>query len=290
MNPSSPRRRFPVRLVSLIVILLLIAVPAWQLFRTAPAPLFTPGEERALQKAAHALVTELQELRTDASLRIAVVPLAKDPHGQATTGLVNALARHKGWQLEESSRFRQLATEVTAALSDWTTVERLARAAAPDGVDLLISGKVLDVTGGDQLARARIEFQVYDWKRGQWLVRREFTGEWRPSLLERTQTWLASIPRPFVWAAWALIVLVLPWLTTPLTRAAVRRRSNLASFALVLGHTVVALLLAGLLLRFGLQGLLDWALFLALLLGCAGYAWWACEKQAADIIEAGPAA
>lgn len=282
-----PHRRFPRRILILVVVLALVAVTSWRLINAPLPPPFSEGEALALKHTARQVVAELRPQLPGSPVRIGLVPIQKDPHQQLSDALRAEIDAVDGWTLEDSTRFRQWIAEISHTLAEWTSFDRLARTTDPDKADLLIAGKVLSVSGDENQASARVEFHAYDQRQGKWLVRREYSGEWRASWLDRAQRTLATIPRPFVWAGWLVVVGVLPWLTTPLTRMAVRRRSNLASFALVAGHTALALLLAGLLLRFQLRGFFDWATFLVLFLGCATYAWWACERQAGDIIESG---
>jgi len=127
----------------------------------------------------------------------------------------------------------------------------------------------LDDEGG---ATAAADVFVYDLREGRMALRTTLRGNWQPSDGQ------PSLSRKWRWSLfglWVVVVLALPWVTAFAAHAVMDRKSNLASFLLLTGHTAADLVAA--LILTGLGGFWLVTVFVA----CATYNYWACERIAA---------
>lgn len=261
---------------------ILAAFFAWQTFMfLRPRPrVFAPDEVQALSAAAKSAADRLApEIGPQA--RIGVAHLGNDPLDTATTVLKTALTDRPGWRIEEHSIFQKFLTDVGRAVSQATSLEEIVRAGQKVDLDVIVAGKVVDVATTDGTTRASLELTAYDTRKGAVALRDTFTAEWRPTVLTRLARTFEGVGPLWRFVIWLGAVLALPWLTRTATVAAAGRKSNLASFLLVLVYTVLGLLLAALMTGFQLLGGGQWLRFFGALIFCAGYSFWACERIAA---------
>lgn len=77
---------------------------------------------------------------------------------------------------------------------------------------------------------------------------------------------------------WLGAILLLPWITPFLTHWAHGKRTNAASAILLALYAVLALLLAGILMGFQLNGATDWLILAGALILSTGWSYWSCER------------
>jgi len=271
------------RILRLKVLLAGLAVFfAWQVFMfLRPRPrVFAPDEVNALHAAAQIAVERLAP-EIGPTARIGVARLGNDPLDTATTVLKTALAARPGWRVEEHSIIQRFLADVSRAVAQATSLDEIVRAGQKVDLDVIIAGKVSEVATEEGITRASLELTAYDARKGAVALRDTFTADWRPTILTRLGRAFEGVGPFWRFILWLGVVLALPWVTRFATVAATGRKSNLASFLLVLAYTIAGLLLAALMTGFQLLGGGQWLRFFGALIICAGYSFWACERIAA---------
>lgn len=270
---------FPIRL-ALAALLILLAWHAWVFFRPRPAPLGT-AELGAARNAARAAAQTIRETAPAGAMRIGVAHLANDPTDAVTELLKTELRRLPGTTVEDHSPIQRFLGDVSRAIREATSLDELLHAARRVDLDVVVGGRVLQTEALDPgQGKALLQVLAYDCRTGGWLTRDTFAGTWQPGLGERVSDRVLGMGRIARLLFWVGVVVALPWATFWGTRWALERRSNLASFLVILAYTGAGLLLAVALSGFALKGGADWGRFFGAFLFCALYNYWACERIA----------
>ena len=279
------------------VAFLFVLWQAWVFIRPRPRE-YTEVERRAVEVAcrqtADALERALQvpastagtnALPTPATaaagpVRIGVAHLANDPTDVFTSTLRLALAGRKAWQLDESSVIQKLLADLARTVAQATSLDEVMHAGRRVELDVILMGKVVAVGERAGGAQADVDIYAYDARVGQWLMKEPVRATWRPTLAQRVRDTLRGTNRLTRLAVWLLFAGLLPWVTAPATRRVLERKSNRASFILLTVYTGLDLLLAFALAGFRVVGPRNGLVLAVLLLLCAGYNFWACERIA----------
>ncbi len=268
---------FPVRVFGGVLFIFLLW-QFWVFLQPRPRALSTL-EANAVERAVDLAVARL-EPAVPGPARFGVAHILNDPRDQVTTLVRMALLRHEGWTVNEGSVIQRFLSDVTEALSQATSLEEIVRAGQKVDMDVVIAGRVLAVDATNGVGRAVLQLYAYDTRAGAWLLKDDFTADWKPNVAQRTAIGLRGLSGLARLALWLGVVLVFPWVTAFATHWALDRKTNLSSLLVVSGYTLVGLLFALVLVRPALgQGLPGWPLIGAFLFGTI-YNYWACERIA----------
>jgi hypothetical protein len=268
---------WPARLFS-FVFLLFVCWQFYIFFRESPRS-FTHAETRAAQRVAAMIVAELQH-KVEGPTRFGVAHFSGDHYEVVTDSVRAGLSVQPAWSIEEGSIIVRFLEDIARAIGRATSVEEIIQAGQKVELDIIVAGRLVRAETVNDTGIVEVETHIYDVRSGEWLVRSSFTGTWEVGAAERATHRISEV-RPF-WrfVGWLLFVLMLPWATAFATHYALERRSNIASFTVITGYTVVGMAVALLLIGFSLTGGLSWLSFLIAFLFTAGYNYWACEKIA----------
>lgn len=266
--------------------LALIAFIIWQVaLFLMPAPRqLSYAELGAVESAAEAFTDELAGyLEPGQAKRIGLGHLINDGSAQATETLRLALESHPGWEVDPRSIPKAIVTDIVGSVLNASSLEQVSQAGDRVALDILVAGRVTEVvpTAGDT-ARARLELYAYDTIKGSKILHREFAATWEPNFVHKVQHGMTQAPlwqRALVWLG---AVLLLPWITPFLTHWAHSKKTNAASGILLALYAALAVLLAGALMGFQLDGATDWLILAGALILSTGWSYWSCERIAAN--------
>jgi len=271
------RKIFPLRFI-FTVVLVFILWQAWVFMRPRPRD-YTEAEVGALKAVMAKAVSEWSS-RLSAPTRFGVAHLVNDPHNIATTAMREALTEHTGWTVQEGSFIRKFLTDIAHAVEQATSLEEVLHAGRKVELDVVIAGRVLDVVTSNQTGRATAQLYAYDVRKGTCVFNERVVAEWRPNVIQRATRGLFHLSARAKFFSWLAFVVLLPWLTYPVTRWALARKSNPASFVVVSSYTLADLAFTLCLVGFSVAGGGPWLKFLAIFILCAAYNYWACERIA----------
>jgi len=254
----------------------------WQIYVfLLPAPRqLTYAEIGATEVTAEAFVKELTTFTKPGSAqRIGLAHLINDGSGQATEVLRRTLEAQPKWEVDSRSIPQAIVSDIFGSVLKASSLEEVARAGDRVALDLIIAGRVIEVapTAGES-ARAQIELVAYDTVKGAQLVRGQFSGTWEPNLITKVQREIISAPLWGRGLIWLGTILLLPWITPFLTHWAHSKKTNAASSALLALYGGLAVLLAGFLMGFQLQGSSDWLILAGALILSTAWSYWSCER------------
>ncbi len=259
----------------------------WQavvFMRSDPRPPYVESEVRAIEAAARALRARLEQAAPASHARIGVARFVNDPFDTVTDTVRSVLAEDMRWQVADKSIIRQFLGDISKTLLDATSLDEVANAARRVELDLLAIGRAHEVGATASGAVASMEVVVYDVRAGEILLRETFSGmgpsgaNIRSGLVDgdfRLAGWMRLL-------LWLGFVLLLPWVTWFLPQAAVERKSNGASFALLVFYTAADLFVGYALVGFRIVGVFSGLLLLACLVGCAAYNYRAAQRIVAN--------
>jgi hypothetical protein len=254
----------------------------WQMFvflRPRPRPL-TAVEVRAAQAVCDLAVQALVA-HDSGPMRFGVAHLSGDATDGVTQLLRDALARQPGWTVEQDSVIEKILKDVGEAVARATSFEEVLTAGRRVELDMVVAGRLLALeTGTDGVARASVQILAWNVKTGGWALRETFHADWKPSLLDKAKDRLGALSPTVKFVLWLLVILLLPFLTAPVTHWALEKRNNLSSFIVISGYTALGLALGLLIAGNRVLGRGHGLVFLAAFAFCAGYNYWACERIA----------
>ncbi len=268
---------FPVRIFGGALFIFLL----WQFWVfLQPRPrLFSTLEANAVEKAVDVAVDQLAG-RVAGPTRFGVAHILNDPRDQVTTSIRLSLAKVDGWQLTEGSVIHRFLSDVTEAIGQATSVEEIIRAGQKVDMDVVVAGRVLAVDATNGVGRAVLQLYAYDTRSGEWLLREDFSAEWRPNFAQRTAIGMRGLTTKMRFVLWLGVVVLLPWVTAFATQWALARKSNFSSLLVVSGYTLIGLLLALMLARPAAgETIPAWPMIGAFLFSTI-YNYWACERVA----------
>lgn len=262
--------------------LALIAFIIWQVaLFLMPAPRqLSYAELGAIETASEAFADELSAyLEPGADKRFGLAHLIDDGSKQATETLRQTLESRAGWEVDSRSIPKAIVSDIFASVLNASSLEEVARAGDSVALDILVAGRVIESTptAGDA-ARARLELFAYDTVKGSRILHREFAATWEPNFIQKAQRGIQEAPfwqRALIWLG---AILLLPWITPFLTHWAHARKNNTSSALLLAIYAALALLLAGTLMGFQLDGATDWLILAGALILSTGWSYWSCER------------
>jgi len=254
----------------------------WQIYVfLLPAPRqLTYAELGAVEVTAEAFTKELASyIEPGTAKRIGLAHLINDGSGQATEMLRLALESQPRWEVDARSIPQAIVGDIFESVFKASSLEEVARAGDRVALDLIVAGRVVEIvpTAGDT-ARATIELVAYDTIKGTRVLHRQFAGTWEPTFIAKVQHEITGAPlwqRALVWLG---AILLLPWITPFLTHWAHSKKTNAASSALLAIYGGLAVLLAGFLMGFQLQGSSDWLILAGALILSTAWSYWSCER------------
>jgi len=262
--------------------LALIAFIIWQVaLFLMPAPRqLSYAELGAVESASKSFVEELAaHVEPDQPKRFGLGHLINDGSGQVTETLRLALESHSDWEVDPRSIPEAIISDIFGSLLKASSLEEITRSGDRVALDILVAGRVTEVvpTAGST-ARARLELYAYDTIKGAQILHREFAATWEPNFMHKVQHGIQDAPlwqRALVWFG---AILLLPWITPFLTHWAHSKRTNAASAILLAIYAALAVLLAGALMGFQLDGTTDWLILAGALIVSTGWSYWSCER------------
>ena len=269
-------RSFPIKVISTVIILFL----AWQLWVfLSPRPRdYSVAELNALKSVFSKTADRIAE-KAPGPARFGVAGLANDQSDTATLILRTELASRKDWIVAEGSPVAKFLADVTKTVVKASSLDEIVNAGRQVELDIIVAGRIITVekTQGES-AQAAVQLYAYDVRKGQWIVKDTVTETWYPNPVDHAMDAIRHTKRGYRITLWIVTVLLLPWITAFATHKVLERKSNLASFVLIVIYTVadmaLAMALAG--------GVLGGFKLLTLFVVTAGYNFWACEKIAGD--------
>lgn len=255
-----------------VVLGLLAAFVLWQmLVFFAPRP---PPPDPAMQKALEQLAREAVDAIARAAPpgRVGVAHIAGDREERVTTGLRSGFSAREGWSAVEGSPIRRFLADVEEAVAAASSLEEILVAGRKVGMDVIVAGRLLHLSSTQAVATARMDLYAYDVRDGKWLVKGPVEVVTTLGLMDQ----LKKFPLPLRVMIWIVVVGALPWLTAPLTRWALERKSNGASSTILIAYSLASLGLALVLTGFALAW--GWAFVVFSL--SAFYHFHACERIA----------
>lgn len=241
------------------------------------------AELRAANRVCDQVVSAIAEKTGDRNLTIGLVHLLGDSSDQITDRLRLALNEPSGWTVDFRSVPQAVISDIAHALADASTFEEILNAGDRVSLQLMVMGRIKEVTRINEGAYIGIDIFAYDIQRGEWLLRKDFEAVWEPGAIQLLNMKVSNLPLWQKLILWLIIVGLLPWVTPFATRWAIGRKTNQAGFLVLASYVAVGLFLAGLFMGFELSGFFSWVAFIvSLALACA-YNYWACEKIADDL-------
>jgi hypothetical protein len=123
------------------------------------------------------------------------------------------------------------------------------RLAAEAGADILLLGRILELSLEDGVSKAAISVEVADVKTGAGVWTMDV--EWTPPFLERTVGRISPMKRAI---GWVLFVIIFPWACLPITKGFLKRESNAANAWVLVCFTGIVVALAYVALAGDLDG------------------------------------
>lgn len=283
--------KLPLRILFVTLLLFFI----WQLivfFRPRPAA-YTQAEVRAIALVCDRLIsemaTELDRRSNDSSstgqqtspLIVGLAHLLNDPRDTATGVMRDRLNAHPRFEVHEGSILKKFFSDVTKAFSEATSLEEVLQAGQKVELDIVIAGRMLEVILlGENKASAKADLIAWDVRAGNTLTRQTLEATWEPTWLQTPDQKLRALSAFQRLLIWLALVLSAPWLTAFATHRILERKSNAASFTLLLSYTIFGTALAVMFTRAtpGTNGY--WLTILASLIITAAYSFRACERIA----------
>ncbi|MBA4386634.1 MAG: hypothetical protein C0404_01565 [Verrucomicrobia bacterium] len=267
----------PLRML-IVVVVLFIAWQTWVYLKPRPRE-FSVGEIRAINNACAKIADACSE-KIKKPARLGVASFADDSRDIVTFDLRAELAKRKDITVVQGSPVQKFLGDVAKAVVNASSIEDVMTAAKKVEMDVIVAGKVLKVESSNDLHQAALQVYAYDVRSAGFILKETYTGVWSPGMLEKVSNRIHKLSPAWRITLWGLVVLLLPWLTSFGTRAALEKKSNLASFLLVSTYTVITMALAVTLVGFTISGGGQWLLFLLAFVVSAGYNFWACETIA----------
>jgi hypothetical protein len=201
-----------------------------------------PREYTDREKLAIERVCEEARAQTDAALKgkglpiIGLTHLIDDPSNYFTTTLATNLSSSSIYQLQEGSVAQQFFAQIMEALERATSIEEIVFAANNVELDLLASGRVMDVREEDKVGYATLNYLIYDVGEAKWMLNEVISADSRMD------------PGGWLLKRWKLLVALLligltPWLCFKVVEKVVEKNSNAASAGLVAGFMLLDILL-----------------------------------------------
>ena len=253
---------------------------------TLPAPReFTETEKRAVQSAAETMADEL-ERRIEGNPRLGIARFLKDSNDTVTETVRNEFTERSetgSWQVREGSVIANFLSDISSAVAGATTPDEVIHAGRRVGLDMVVGGRVQEVSGSRDEGRVVIRAVAYDFQEGRTTMNEIITGTWRGAPEVRDETvWSGLYPGLLGWLIWMGCILLLPRLTSVLIRKAMEQQSNTASAILLVAYTAGDAILGWLLVGFPFTmfgGAIGAA---AVIILCGLYNYWISEKIAGD--------
>lgn len=220
----------------------------WQVYvwiRPKPEPL-SPEQTAAFSVLTRDLVAALPATEGGPHA-LGIARLANDPMGEVTTLLKNAAATRPDWQPIEENLIKKFLGDVTQAVSNASSLDEVLYAGREVDLRLVLSGKIESRPDPD--TPARITLSLYDTREGRFLHRDTHERTWTAAELAALKTPTSDLSdptsdfRPLTPAFFWIFAILLPWITYPAFERILRRHSNLANAAWLLGLTLFTLLL-----------------------------------------------
>ena len=263
-------------IIALVVIFIL-----WQVwvFMHARPRVYSVAEIGAVNQATEQ-VRDLLAQQLQGPVRFGVAHFVNDDSDRVTESIRHALASRDGWTVEQGSILKKFLEDITKAAANATTVEEIIKAGQRVEIDVFVMGQILSIDETNGVGRATVQVYAYDVRPGAWVLQKAVTSEWKPNLVNQTMGKVSSLRPRSKFVLWILFVLLLPWVTYPLTHWALEKKTNVASFVVISLYTVLDLTLAVLLTGFRIVGGESWLMFLSAFVLSAGYSFWTCERIA----------
>lgn len=261
--------------ILLWLIFLFLGWQLWVFFRPGPRK-YTPGEVKAVRSVCRHLRDHLDS-QLEGTVRVGVAHLVNDPSDTATGILKQVLAEQNDWTVESGSVIQKFLGDVSQTLAGATSLDEIINAARRVELDVVVTGRIISVRESGGRASCESAFYVCDVRTGEWLINGPLRAEWSPGLVEKS-TSLTHRTNPLTRIlVWLGFVLILPWISAPVVRWVLEKKSNTASFLLLLTYSVLALILAFALTGFHVTGAGGCLMIVAAAVIAAGYSWWVCE-------------
>jgi hypothetical protein len=266
-----------------IFFVLLVAFVVWQVWVfSRPRPrVYSESERRAVLAAVETAFAPVVERIGERPTRFGVARFVGDSGDQVTQITREFIASRKNWTALDESPIQRFLADVARSVLNATGLDEVVNAGRRVGIDVVVAGETLKVEQTDVGATAALKLHVFDARAGETLVSGTFERDWRPGPAARAAMRMRGMSGWTRLVLWLAFVGLLPWVSAAATHKAVGKKSNLASFLLVFGHTVLGLALAMAFWSFDLDCLFGAVKLLAALSICGGYSYWACERIAA---------
>lgn len=228
---------------------LFVLCQLWFWLRPSPIP-FSTKESAAVRDAVQQVLNDVSEADGFATpVSVAVVHLVSDPTDEATMTLRREIATREGWTLVNGSPAVAFIKSLAKTIYEATSVDEYLRPGARVGIDVVFYGVLNHVSTDGGISRASLTLTAYDTRKGKDLFKGDVNGEFPRVRTAVGRAVVAKSRSSRIWI-FAAIVLLLPWVSAPLSLRVLSRRTNSTS-ALVLGALVVLDVVVGLFLFYG---------------------------------------
>ena len=251
---------------------LFLAIQLWFWLAPRPTP-YTANEAEAVRAAVVETIEKAEKAGVARPATVAVVHLVSDPTDEATAILRRELAAREGWTAVSGSPAVAFLKGLAKSLYEATSVDEYLLPGRRVGIDVLFYGTVRGVATIDGMSRAVVSLTVYDTRTGKEVLSEEVAGTYPRvhTAVGRAVVATSRTSRGWIFGA---IVVLLPWIASPLLLRVLTRRTNGASAGALAG--LVALdAVAGLVLFYGIGGRIGIAALV--LLACVVYDLVCCE-------------
>ncbi len=255
---------------SLLGLFLLLQIWFW--LRPAPVPL-TANEASAVREAVRAALEKAEAIDGVRPATAAVVHFSSDPTDEATKILREELAAREGWTPVMGSPAVAFLKKLGKTLNEATSVDEYLRPGRRVGIDVLFYGTLRSVATYDGISHATLSVKAYDTRTGKNLFVAD-VAEAYPKMKTAVGRSVAATSRSTRWWVFAIMALVLPWVSAPVAVRVFERHSNGAN-AGVIAALVGLDLIIGAILFYGISSHAFAAV--ATVLACAVYNLVCCE-------------
>ncbi|MHC5056149.1 MAG: hypothetical protein ACYTKD_15695 [Planctomycetota bacterium] len=218
------------------------------------APAAPPLEEEKVRAADEATALVAEAMPTEwRRKKMLVVRFASDETGYVTQAMgtaVRRLDRAEPVPLPVTDAFVTLVKKLVSAGAggDYPKADAL-RLAAEAGADILLLGRIRELSLEDGVPRAALSVEAADVGTGSTVWTKDV--EWMPPFLERTVGRISPMKRAI---GWVLFVIIFPWACLPVTKGILKRESNAANAGVLVFFAAVAVALAYVALAGNLEG------------------------------------
>jgi len=264
----------------LFLLVLFIVWQVWVFSRPRPRD-FTVAERAALESAMESAMGPVSARIAGRPSRFAVAHFVNDANGEATRAMQMLVERDRAWTLVQGSVIQEFLSGIGTAVIQATSLDEVVHAARRVEIDVVVTGRVVEVREKEGGAVASVQVHVFDARETETLSSGVYERDWQPGVMDRASEAVRRLPAVARLVIWLAVVLILPWGSARITHRTVAMKRNGASFALLLGYATLGTALALVFMGFEVRGAVGAVKVLAALVLSAAYSFWACERIAA---------